>query len=372
MRPLLFLVLSAVAVGQQLDFKVEVDSSTGKYSFYFSGTTDLPDGSIVSASVYMLDQEGQKADLNPEDKFRTAKVTGGKFTLVLYRFQKKLFSGRYVGAVTVDSRKQERVVRNSIKQKFPKFQDMEKGFEFQFGNPADFEKEVDTEKETIRKDFETLGALFKELRETLGKKPDRNSWFEWKKGWLVRLDLIDSTNNLRFDTWAVEVERLGKQAVYELVAALDDAACICDDVIDGNSSPDEVEKHLDAFKETWSTFSYRLDLVKLPPEDLKKILAMLEAVRDEVKQILEKTDAAQWKQKRAGYESDVLAAVMKLASSSSKNYYYIVLELSKQFSSLLAACDEELAKEPAKIDRAKLAQDFAAFESKLKELAEAK
>jgi hypothetical protein len=347
----------------QIDFKVEF-KQIGRFStFAFSGTTNLPVGTLLRATVYFPEEyerpnpngPGAIKEMIPDHLFlrdyenQVRVEEGGNFSTELYKIRRKPFSLPYHGRITYDPTEQDAELLKDIRKKVQN-ERVEKIFAFKLGDEKDFPKECVESARLLDEDFKAIRELIESLK---AKAAQPDGWAKFKDDYYLKVRKIQDGNEDRFTMFKYFVERKGKFYIQDLTESL---IFIIEAFERSLKNPKDekltadVHEKLKDFEDLYAQGWEELDLDRPDAAKLKK---PIEALAKPVEAALDMAGKAvagkefEWNQAREVLESTVTEAAFKLCDEqvqTTKKIHPFVTEVVTGFTDLTQALDDYLKK----------------------------
>lgn len=177
-----FLLLALPAAAQvptqysvEATLKEDRDEKTGRPVFVCSGTTNLPDGSLLSTHLY-YGEVSPGRDL----RYGAVKVQAGTFSVSLPVFLQRTLSGTYVAHVLFNPYLQQRVVRTTMGDQVREYQ-VSATLRVGDGNAVrEDRKRVHLD---LARKIDALWNVGQELRSLVARDPSRDAWQQEVEKW---------------------------------------------------------------------------------------------------------------------------------------------------------------------------------------------
>lgn len=347
----------------KIDFKVDFKQVGRFWTFAFSGTTNLPAGTLIRATVYYPEEyerpnpegPGSIKEMIPDHLFlrdyenQVRVEEGGTFSTELYKIRRKPFSLPYHGRVAYDPTDQDNELLQGIRKKLQN-ERVEKIFAFRLGDEKDFPKECVESARLLDDDFKAIRELIEELK---AKAAAPDGWEKFKDAFYLRVRKIQDGNEDRFTMFKYFVERKGKFHIQDLTESL---IFIIEAFERSIKNPKdekfaaEVHEKLKDFEDLYAQGWEELDLDRPDAAKLKK---PIEALAKPVEAALDMAGKAiagkefEWNQARDVLESTVTDAAFKLCDEqvqTTKKIHPFVTDVVTGFSDLAQCLDDHLKK----------------------------
>jgi hypothetical protein len=351
----------------RIEFKVELRQEGNFHTFAFEGTTNLPPGTMLRATVYYPEEyerpgpEGKVLkEMIPDHLFlrdyenRLRVREGGKFSTELYRIRRRPFSLPYHGRVSFDPTETENNEVMPLIRKTLENQPVEKIFAFSLGDPKEFETECVESARSLDEDFKKIRELMELLKKTAAErkeKPDEAAWGKFKDDFYLKVRLIQDGNEDRFTMFKYFVERKGKFHVQDLTDLLLILAETFERDLKGPKDPkldEELHGKLTDFEELYAMGWEELDLDRPDAAKLKKPVSELakpvEAALEMVRLAVE-GKPFDWEQARDVLQSTVTQAAFNLCDEkvqTTKKIHPFVSQVLGAFNDLAEAMEDFL------------------------------
>lgn len=364
----------------KVEFKLVLDGSPPKWSFTVEGTTDLPDGTVLKARLFVVelvdDFKGGKKDdeeslIHEGRGWKRYVVKGGKIRYTLLTSARKPYSLWYRARLTYDPDVQDIPILDKVGEAEIKWT-----ADLHHGTPAAFEAEIADTLKALTGEVEDIQSLFRDLRgrfQVWTRAPDPAAFAEWRRGFAKRVEAIRENNLTRWSIWTVWLERQAKFR-FENFADRFDMLCVdFDEWLGMKAGIAELskggEKHRDELKRLTDEeqdrqlrimhglngflayFEEAREALGIDtPSDPDAVGALLkdyEAATGELAALAGKGDAALWKERGPAARSRARRALMRLSAPGllPRRAYDRVLELAEKFGQLHALLDRAAAGE---------------------------
>lgn len=242
----------------KIEPKVELLEDAGRWKFRVSGSTELPDGALLFVKIHYvkIDDKGDEEvtslvhDGKPIEMRTDARDAA--FEAVLGDFKRKPYPIWYRAVVSFDPEAQPKEIQKQV--------DVPRAYSARADIPAAPKETLspilDEIRASLARDFETVDALYQDLQKQFTSitsgAVDASKWDAWKNTYLDRVQALKDANDLRFEIWAVFLERNGKLRLNGLIALLYDLVGLGSKAL--ASAGDAREKHLVDAKEALDDF----------------------------------------------------------------------------------------------------------------------
>ena len=341
------------------ELKLTLEQKGKEWVFILEGTTNVPKEVVLKARVYAVELvndpvQGQREDeeqLVWEDEdgqpsLKTVDFSSGKFREQIYRFPKKPWCIFYRGRIHYRSRDQA----EAVVQKYGD-DDWSLGADLHFGTEADYAEQLRLGVKEATDDLMTLEKLYNEIRRKVDEqrqKADPASWASWKAGWISRIEDIEIANKLRYNLWAVWMERQAKMRVGGMCVLLDRIA-------KGYSDQFVAEKpdftHIQEMMEGWHNyFEEAIEVIGIDaPLDVERVGPLVREYETAFAPFRAWIEKRQGGDVRRDARRDCLSALFKIPPllQNRKRAYKFVNDLSQRFARLLEATEAPASPESA-------------------------
>jgi hypothetical protein len=309
----------------KLTAKLSIEEGEGQWRFIVEGTSDLPDGVVLRARAYaldevtdhrggtFLDEEGLSARAGRSH--HDFELRGGSFRETVYESRREPFSLPYRVKVFYLPEEQRPDVAAKVadKQSFHALHDLRRGTE------KDFEREVKMAAKELSLELDLVERLYRDFKAqwlAQEKKKDLAAWKAWSPDWLKRVSAIAANNEERWSLWVAWLERQGKMRVDAFCKRFVDLHRDAEELLKGD--PDMLER----VQEGMQGFPAKLEEdrewlgVDVPTERdaiLGHVAPYAEAVA-RLRAIAEKRDAAAWKSEAEPLRAKARAQLLALSS----------------------------------------------------------
>jgi hypothetical protein len=215
-----------------VDLKLSLEERKGEYVFVLEGSTTIPKAVKLRARIYAVEvvddfQKGKREDEEPlvweddegQSAFRDVTVADGKFREEVYHFKRKPWALLYRGRIHYRPRDQsESVLKKYGDDEYSRHTDL------RVGTDEEYAAQMRERVREVTEDLIALEELFREARRRYaeqGAKPNLAAWNAWKEGWLKKVKKINEANKLRYNLWAVWMERVARMRINGLCELLD-------------------------------------------------------------------------------------------------------------------------------------------------------
>ncbi len=379
MRTVTFVLLFAAAAFAQdppkpkfkTEFKLAVEGAAPRWGFAIEGTTDLPDGVVLKARLFAVEEVddfkgGKRIDEEPmiaEGRgFRLYTVRGGKIRETLLAVARKPYSLWYRARLTYDPNVQDVSMLDKAGEV-----EFNWTAELHLGSPKELDLELAATVKDLTRELEEVQSLFRDLRgkfQVWTRAPDETAFAEWRKGISARAETIRKNNESRYSIWAVWLERQAKFR-FEMFADRFDGLCadfeewlgIKKKIGEFSKDPGKHAEELKGLKEEEQDHLLRIMHglagfqayfeearealgIDTPsdPDAVSAILKDYEAATGELAAVSAKGDAAAWKAGATEARAKARRALLRLSAPGllPRRAYDRVLELADKFAQLYA------------------------------------
>ncbi len=339
--------VALLVVWVQEDWKLESKTSVVRrekdWTFRVEGTTNLPNGTILRARVWALEEVvdpdnggtmwDEEALFYGDEAFQDAEVQDGKFTMDVYALRRKPFSLRYRTRALYDPDFQTDAVRRAVGNK--KF---DKAADFREGEEKTLAEELRASAKELNEDFLAVKDLYGELKREFTahqEKYDSEKWKRWLDPWMDKVQALRARNDERWMLWAIWVERQGRLRMEGFCMRLPDLASDCREVLEGKK--ESLERAQLKMKMFLDYFEEAIEVVGLEiPLDVPTISSGLE-------EYLRQVEALRKGGARAAIRRAASEALLKIAGAFQrrKKGYYRVNQIMSRFVELVRTEDPE-------------------------------
>jgi len=351
------------------EVKLKIEGGVPEWTFVIEGTSDLPDGTLLKARLYAVEEVvdfkgGKRIDeeslIHQGTGWRMVTVQDGKFRLVLLAAPRRPYSIWYRTRATYDPNVQPIPILDKAGEN-----EMVWTGDLHHGTPADFEREIAATLKDLTRELEEVLSLYRDLKsrfQVWNRAPDPAAFAEWRRGFASKVDAIRKHNETRFSIWIVWLER---QARFRFESFCDRFDMLCADFAEwlpvklkilefSKDAPrhaeelkelgeDEADRQLrimyglTAFQAYFEEAREALGIdTPSDPDAVGAVLKDYEAAIGELSALAEKGDGAAWKEKAPGARARARRALMKLSAPGllPRRAYDRVLELADKFAQL--------------------------------------
>ena len=362
------------------EFTLRIEGAAGSWAFVLEGTTDLPDGAVLKARLFAVEEVddfkgGKRLDeeslIQEHRGWRRHVVKGGKIKERLLESSRKPYSIWYRGRLTYDPDVQENAILAAAGEK-----KLDWDADLRHGTPADFEKELAVTLKSLTTELEEVQSMFRDLRgrfQVWTRAPNPPEFTAWRKGFVEKVERIRKDNESRYSIWIVWLER---QAKFRFSSFTDRFEMLCVEfeewmglkakVTELSRDPKKNEKELAEVQESETHTQLRVMHgltgflayfeearealgIDTPsdPDVVDAILKSYEAATAELAALAGKGDASAWKAGAPAARLKARQALMKLSVPTllPRRGYDRVLELADKFADLYALQEKMAAGE---------------------------
>ena len=378
------------------DFKLAIEESAGKWTFWAEGTTTLPDGADLKARLYAVEmvddfKGGKKPDeeslIQERRGWRLHRIKDGKYRIKLLESARKPYTIWYRCRLTYDPDVQDLPIFDKVGEGR-----MEWVFDLKPASPLDFDRELAGTVKDLTRELEEVQSLFRDLRgrfQVWTRAPDRAAFEEWRKGLAAKVGEIRKRNDSRWSIWIVWLERQAKFR-FESFADRFESLCLDFEAWLDLKAKVAAEKNPEALKELageeqdrqlrimyglngfLAYFEEAREALGIDtPSDPDAVGALLkdyEAATDELGALASKKDAALWRDRAPAARNRARGALLRLSLPGllPRRAYDRVLELSDKFAEVYAhfertAAGEKPAATEAPSEHAALLAEFRRY-----------
>ncbi|MHC4605303.1 MAG: hypothetical protein ACYTAF_00005, partial [Planctomycetota bacterium] len=357
--------------GVKIEMSLRVLNVGGLWTFELEGKTNLPAGTYLEASVFVLEEvEYQGRKMLDEERLIYGKegyadhtVEGEAFRIRIYEFAKKPFSLLYRARLYYDPANQGDEVLEAVgEKKFSAFAD------YRLGTPEDFEDELAATVKELDGEFRLVADLLQELRgefEVYRKKYvatakfDEKSWGKWTEEFLGKVKVIRDRNNLRYDLWAVWYERQGKLRTDGFCESFHRLLKDCTDYFDEN------EEALERAQLRIQGFQMRLEEARevvgvdspFHPDVVQRLVREYEAVAIPLEKIAESGTAPQkWDGEKKRITNQGRKALVRQVQHLPLRGYARIETLLHRLEDLIDGCDKVFSGKGEGVDLKRLVE----------------
>jgi hypothetical protein len=341
------------------DLKLTLEQKGKEWVFILQGTTNVPKEVVLKARVYAVELvndpvQGKREDeeqLVWEDEdgqpsLKPVDFTGGKFREEIYHFAKKPWCLFYRGRIHYRSRDQAEAVVQAYGD-----DDWSVGADLHFGTEAEYGEQLRVGVKEATDDLMTLEKLYNEIRHKVDEqrqKADPAAWAAWKGTWISKIEDIEITNKLRYNLWAVWMERQAKMRVGGMCVLLDR---IAKGYTEQFAAPKPEFTHLEEMVEGWHNyFEEAIEVIGIDaPLDIERVGPLVRDYETAFAPLRAWIEKGQGEDVRRDARRDCLSALFKIPPllQNRKRAYKFVNELSLRFTRLLEATDAPASPEIA-------------------------
>ena len=341
------------------NFKLLLEQKDKEWVFVLAGITNVPKEVVLKARIYAVEVvndpiQGKREDEEPlvwEDEgdqpaFKSVDFTGGKFHEEVYRFKKKPWCIFYRGRIQYRPRDQE----EAIVKKYGD-DDWSWPADLHFGTEADYAEQLRAGVQGATDDLMTLEKLYNEIRrkaEDQKQKADAGAWAAWKGPWISRIEDIEITNKLRYNLWAVWMERQAKMRIGGMCVLLDR---IAKGYTEQFAAAKPEYARVQEMMEGWHNyFEEAIEVIGIDaPLDIETVGPLVRAYETAFAPLRAWIEKGQGGDVRREARRDCLAALFKIPPllQNRKRAYKFVNDLSQRFTRLLEATEVPASPEAA-------------------------
>jgi len=359
------------------EFALSLAEQDGEYVFSVAGTTNLAPDVVLRARVYALEyvddfRQGRKPDEEPlvweEDEgqppYRRFQAEGGKIEETVYRFARRPWAIQYRARVHYVPRDQtDEVIKRVGDDELTWHADL------RYGTAELFKEQMRERVKEVVEDLTALEQLYSELKrkyEEHKKSKDVASWKAWKDPWYDKVERLYERNKLRFNLWAVWMERQAKMRIGGMGELLRRILVACSEHLqDGRENQERIAQVFDGFH---AYYEEAVEVIGIEaPLDVDKVAPLVGAYEAGVAPLrrwIEGGAAAAGREdalRRARREG--FTAILKLPALlvNRKRGYAHVNETSARFHRLLGLVEEKAPPEELRKALAEHDQALAGF-----------
>jgi hypothetical protein len=366
----------------RLDYKLSVESREALWSFVVDGTADLPDGTVLKARLYAVEEiddyrGGKRIDeesmMHDKLGFRLLTVRGGKLREAIFTSPRKPYSIRYRSKLTYDPDRQEAAVLDKVgEREFSVIQDL------RLGDDAAFEKELAAASAELGGEMERVLELYRDLKgrfQVWIRKPVAAEFQAWTKAFLEKMAALQKRNDSRYSIWAVWLERQAKfridafvdrfeGLVHDFEEWLEKSARLAELSKDPVKNAAELKELADEEQHRQLRIGHGIDGflasfeearevmgIDTPwdPESVGAVLKEYEAAVAELAALAARRDAAEWASKSLPARDRARRSLLGLVSRKliPRRGYDRILDLREKFDDLFAAQERAVKGEGA-------------------------
>jgi hypothetical protein len=341
------------------DLKLSLEERKGEYVFVLEGSTTIPRAVKLRARVYAVEvvddfQKGKREDEEPlvweddegQPAFRDVTLVDGKFREEVYHFKRKPWALLYRGRIHYRPRDQsESVLKKWGDDEYSRHVDLRVGTDEEYA--AQMRERVGE----VTQDLVALEDLFREARRRYAAqaaKPDLAVWNAWKEGWLKKVKKINEANKLRYNLWAVWMERVARMRINGLCELLERRLIVSLESLlvepgDKKESLQRLDELIEGYQSYYEGAIENIGLdMPLDPEKVAPLVTAYEKGYQELRTWLKTPgDPGGFAQARR----DCLGALFKLPPllSNRKRAYKHVNDLTVLFRAILDLADQDPA-----------------------------
>lgn len=333
------------------EFKLTLEERNREWVFSIQGTTNVPKEVVLKARVYAVELvndpvQGQREDEEPliwEDEdlqpaFRRVEHESGTFREDIYHFKKRPWSILYRARVQYRPRDQEEeVVKKYGEDEWSMAADL------RLGTEAEFADQLKVGLKEATEDLLHLEKLYNDLRRHVDAqlaKLDLPEWRRWTTEFSQTIERIDARNKLRYNLWAVWMERQARMRVDGMIVLFHRLVKGYTEQL-GADKPDVT--HLQEVLDGWHNyFEEAIEVIGIDaPLDIERVGPIVHDYE------LAFAPLREWIEKDLGGDvrresrRDCLSALFKIPPllQNRKRAYRYVNELSARFTRLLEATE---------------------------------
>ncbi len=346
--------------GVEIKLELSLLQVGGTYAFELSGTSNLPEGTHLTARIFVLTVQEtgtgeMKLDeerlLNNIPRRRPAShasfdIEGdGRISVRVHELEKKPFSIPYRGRVFYEPREQPsekpQILARLGGKRFSAHAD------FRPGTNQDLAKELAAAAKELDDEIGQLTDLLNELEQKFDEiqkagSHDEKAWAEWAEKWKGRVRRIRKRNEKRYNLWAIWMERQGKSRIEGFCADFDRMIQDLDKFLKGD------KRALERARRKIQSFPERLEEMRevigvdtpINPGEVRKLILKYEDHAQELEKLAE-SGARPGDSLKHGARKALLGLVRHLP----RRGYRRVWELEQAFRSLFEACRVETSAE---------------------------
>ncbi len=211
----------------KIEVKLAIEPADKRWQFRISGTTDLPDKTVLRLRVFAIEVVTIMGESREEEEglcyrggawYKDVTLKGGKFSEIVFDTAHKPYSLRYRGRAFYDTESQDEELAKTIGDESFSAKD-----DVAWGDPKNFDAELREAAKSIADDLDVIQRLFSEVKNMFSSQRARyvaKDWLGWKKEFLARVDKLRAKNDERWELWAAWVERQGRFRVTDFCEML--------------------------------------------------------------------------------------------------------------------------------------------------------
>jgi hypothetical protein len=333
------------------EFKLTLEEKNKEWVFSIQGSTNVPKEVVLKARVYAVELvndpvQGQREDEEPliwEDEdiqpaFRRIEHDSGSYREDIYRFKKRPWSILYRARVQYRPRDQDEEVVKKYGE-----DEWSMGADLRLGTEAEFAEQLKAGLKEATEDLLHLERLYNDLRhhvEAQQAKLDLPEWRRWTAEFTQTIEGIDARNKLRYNLWAVWMERQARMRVDGMVE-------LFRRLIKGYAEQFGADKpdytHLQETLEGWHNyFEEAIEVIGIDaPLDIERVGPIVHDYETAFAPLRGWIEKTQGPDIRREARRDCLSALFKIPPllQNRKRAYRYVNELTARFTGLLEATE---------------------------------
>ena len=341
----------------KIDYKVELVTKGDSFFYIFSGTTNLPDETVLDFAVKYINEEETDGKIDREEfsvhdnSPDPIRLKDGKFEVKAYQLYKKPFSTGHAAYINVKLSKQPMKVLTILNERFKTDDDISTRIEFTVGEPKNLPKEIESSTSEIRSDFQALFKLFDNIKQTTSehkKKYNEQLWNKFVKEITPKIESIKNNNDKRLEWWAVFIERMGKYSIDETCVDFID---LLESAGDAFAIPDQ-EKHdnlylrIDGVENRMQLKYEGLDLELVQSHQIETLLKKIDTLTTDLSKMLsdKETFKKEWPALKTKLQKGMILDLFELSKSATKRGHSFVSTISQSISKILNSSENYLTK----------------------------
>ena len=341
------------------NFKLMLEQKGKEWVFVIAGITNVPKEVVLKARIYAVEivndpVQGKREDeeqLVWEDEdgqpsLKPVDFTGGKFREEVYHFPKKPWCIRYRARLHYRSRDQEEAVVKKYGE-----DDWSWPSDLGFGTDEEYVEQLRVAVKEATDDLMALEKLYSEIRRKVDeqkRKPDPAAWAAWKGPWISRIDDLETANKLRYNLWAIWMERQAKMRIGGMCVLLDR---IAKGYTEQFAAETPEFTRLQEMLEGWHNyFEEAIETIGIDaPLGVERVGPLVREYETAFAPLRAWLEKGQGEDARRAARRDCLSALFRIPPllQNRKRAYKFVNDLSQRFTRLLEATDAPASPEAA-------------------------